>query len=651
MLAERPPTSGGSDEVEWDQKEMPFTEHLRELRQRLFICVGTIFGIGDPRAVAGAAADPDHRPHVLPRASTLNAFGPADAVWAIFKFAIYIAIVIGLPVILYQIWMFVVPAIHPKTRQAVYIYVAPSIVLAAAGIAFAHFVVIKRVIGGLLVHHQHDRARPTFGIEATINLVLLLFLAFALIFQTPVIMVLLARIGLINSKMLRTNRKYIGFGMMVVGAVLAPDGSPITMIAARRRRCTCSSRARSGSSCCWKNRGSARTKQPSRASRGVGELVHEFLVLFANILFAVSLFAVWGVLTLIGVIVDQGKGADFYWQNYTPVLARIVLRLHMDNIYHSPAYIGIIGLILVSMTVATFRRVIPARLPRAAPGEDRQDPAARIGRRSKARSSDVRARVERFFAQRGWQIRKREFGGEEWSFVDKHNWARRGVLVAHVGFVIIAAGTTIYWASGYSGQFTVLSGTTGDDPANRRDRRAQTIRLPDRSGRHQERDRLPADRLRLARGRHRQRRRRARRGHSRQPALRRRRREDLSGDLRLRRSRSCSPRTAARSPGRPRRRSRKARRSTFPARRARSSTARSSARSTAAPDQAGRPTRGPTIRASCSKPSTATRPLGDVLVPLGTAARPRRRLRADARRNTPSTRASSTATIPGSRWC
>ena len=80
-------------------------------------------------------------------------------------------------------------------------------------------------------------------------------------------------------------------------------------------------------------------------------------------LFAVSLFAVWGVMTLIGVIVDQNKGADFYWQNYTPALARIVLRLHLDNIYHSPAYIAIIGLILISMTVATFRRVIPARLP------------------------------------------------------------------------------------------------------------------------------------------------------------------------------------------------------------------------------------------------------------------------------------------------
>jgi sec-independent protein translocase protein TatC len=228
MLAARPPTSGGSDDSDWDQKEMPFTEHLRELRQRLFICAGTVFGI------AILALWPAQQ--LIPMITRtyfhgykLNAFGPADAVWAIFKFAIYIAIVIGLPVILYQIWMFIVPAIHPKTRKAVYIYVAPSILLAAAGIAFAHFLVLPRVVGALLTITS-SIAEPVFGIESTINLVLLLFLAFALIFQTPVVMILLARIGLVNSTLLRTNRKYIGFGMMVIGAVLAPDGSPLTML-------------------------------------------------------------------------------------------------------------------------------------------------------------------------------------------------------------------------------------------------------------------------------------------------------------------------------------------------------------------------------------------------------------------------------------
>ena len=231
-------------------------------------------------------------------------------------------------------------------------------------------------------------------------------------------------------------------------------------------------------------------------------LVDEFLTLFANIGFAVSLFAVWAVFTLIGVVVDQNKGSDFYWQNYTPALARIVLRLHLDNIYHSPAYIAIIGLILVSMTVATFKRVIPARLPALrAVKIDKIPLHAEFA--VTGEESDVRGRLERFFAGRGWQIRKREFGGDEWSFIDKHNWARRGVLVAHVGFVIIAAGTTVYWATGYSGQFTVLSGNTATIAQNRRDGRTQTIRLPYRPGHHQKRRRLPADRLRLARRRHR----------------------------------------------------------------------------------------------------------------------------------------------------
>ncbi len=123
------------------------------------------------------------------------------------------------------------------------------------------------------------------------------------------------------------------------------------------------------------------------------ELVNEFLILFANILFAVSLFAVWGVLTLIGVVVDQAKGDDFYWQNYSPLLARVVLRLHMDNIYHSPAYIGIIGLILISMTVATFRRVIPARLPALRPVKiDKIGLNASVS--VEGDESDVRARVQ-----------------------------------------------------------------------------------------------------------------------------------------------------------------------------------------------------------------------------------------------------------------
>jgi len=185
--------------------------------------------------------------------------------------------------------------------------------------------------------------------------------------------------------------------------------------------------------------------------------------LFAHVPFGVSLLAIWGLLTLIGVIIEQGKDASFYAAAYPPPIARLIERLDLDNIYHSAAYIGIIGLILCSMAAATFTKVIPRRIPRLNPVKIDAIPLhATIHVAGDA--DGARERLAAFFAAHGWQVRKREFGGTEWTFADKNNWARRGVLVAHIGFVLIAAGTTIYWAKGYSGQFAVLSGQTATIP-------------------------------------------------------------------------------------------------------------------------------------------------------------------------------------------
>ena len=205
---------------------------------------------------------------------------------------------------------------------------------------------------------------------------------------------------------------------------------------------------------------------PAARTNPFAEAYAEFVTLFANVLFAVSLFAVWGVLTIIGVVVDQGKDPSFYWQNYAPPLARLVLRLDLDNIYHSTAYVGIIGLILLSLAVCTFKRVIPARLPPLRAVKIEKIPLhASVTVRGE--ESAVRSRVAAFFTGRGWQVRNREIGGSEWTFADKQNWARRGVLVAHTGFVIIAAGTSIYWAKGFSGTTAVVSGQTITIPATK----------------------------------------------------------------------------------------------------------------------------------------------------------------------------------------
>jgi cytochrome c biogenesis protein len=186
-------------------------------------------------------------------------------------------------------------------------------------------------------------------------------------------------------------------------------------------------------------------------------LYDDFLCTFGNVLFAVSLFAVWGALTLVGVIVDQGRDPSVYFDDYTAPLARAILRLGFDNVYHSPWYVGIIGLIVLSLAVCTFKRVIPARLPSLHPVK-----VERIGLHAaietSGSASDVRRRIAALLTHDGWQVRGRLFDGIEWTFADKHNWARRGVLIAHLGFVIIAAGTTLYWARGFSGETAVLTG-------------------------------------------------------------------------------------------------------------------------------------------------------------------------------------------------
>ncbi len=226
MLAQRP-TPTADDEATWDQKEMPFTEHLRELRNRLFVALATV------GAIAVLLFWPSQfvirwMMHEYFGGIQLHAFGPADVIFTEFKFSVIGGIVLGLPILLQQLWLFVVPAVHPRTRRMVYAFILPSFLLAALGLAFAHFVVIPRVVAAL-IHITDAVATPTFGIAATLNFVILLLALFAIIFQTPIVLIGLARLGIVNSRSLMRHRRHALFGFFVGGGIAAPDGNPLTM--------------------------------------------------------------------------------------------------------------------------------------------------------------------------------------------------------------------------------------------------------------------------------------------------------------------------------------------------------------------------------------------------------------------------------------
>ena len=215
------------DEGGWDQKEMPFTEHLRELRNRLLIAIATVGAIAvllfwPSQFVIRAMMNAYFNGIVL------HAFGPADVILTELRFSVIGGIVIGLPVLLSQLWLFVVPAVHPRTRRMVYAFVLPSLLLAALGIAFAHFIVIPRVIAALL-RITSAVATPTFGIASTLNFVIVLLALFAIIFQTPIVLIGLARLGIVSAASLMHYRRHALFGFFVAGGFAAPDGNPVTM--------------------------------------------------------------------------------------------------------------------------------------------------------------------------------------------------------------------------------------------------------------------------------------------------------------------------------------------------------------------------------------------------------------------------------------
>jgi len=207
---------------------MPFTEHLRELRNRLMICIVTVgvlaLGLFWPSQFMINWLRNEYLGGM-----PLHAFAPTDVLFTEFRFSIYGAIVLGLPVIIYQVWLFIVPAFHPRTRRVVYLYTLPSILLSAFGIWFCHEFIVKRVLFALIAITQAV-ATETFGVASTLNIILLLFLAFALVFQTPTVLVALARIGVINVQMLQKYRRHSIMGILLLSGFAAPDASPVTMM-------------------------------------------------------------------------------------------------------------------------------------------------------------------------------------------------------------------------------------------------------------------------------------------------------------------------------------------------------------------------------------------------------------------------------------
>jgi sec-independent protein translocase protein TatC len=202
-------------------------EHLDELRTRIIVCV-LAFAVGFGLCFWQDEKVFDILNSPLPEGFKPITFGVTEPFLTTVTVAAYAGLVLALPVILYQLYAFVLPAFSPGERRVALPILLMVPVLFAAGIAFGYFIVLDRAVDFLLNFNEQQfniqvRARDYYSFVA------LMLVAMGLIFQVPMGILAVTRVGIVTPKQLREWRRYAYFVIVVVAALL-PTVDPVSLV-------------------------------------------------------------------------------------------------------------------------------------------------------------------------------------------------------------------------------------------------------------------------------------------------------------------------------------------------------------------------------------------------------------------------------------
>jgi len=205
--------------------QMPFTSHLEELRSRLIKSVLAIavaflgcFAIVDE--IFAVLAAPLRRLHI----SGLTLIGTAvtEAFFTKMKVAFAAAILVALPVLLWQAWQFVAPGLYEHEKRYTRTFVSFGSVFFIAGVVFCYEVVIELGLNFLLRRYEVIHVQPLIQIGDYLSLVSRLVLAFGVMFELPVLAFFFARVGLIDHRFLIRHIGYAVIAIALLAAILTP---------------------------------------------------------------------------------------------------------------------------------------------------------------------------------------------------------------------------------------------------------------------------------------------------------------------------------------------------------------------------------------------------------------------------------------------
>ncbi|MDG2288541.1 MAG: twin-arginine translocase subunit TatC [Woeseiaceae bacterium] len=206
-----------------DLAEGSLMSHLFELRNRLFIVVGSVFGvflclIPFSQQLLTFAAEPLTQ---FVASEQLQAIKPISPLTAQISLAFYIALFIAMPIVLYQVWAFVAPGLYRKEKRFASPLFISSILLFYAGLAFAYFVVLP-LIFGFIASFAAEIIDWKPDIAEYISFVMMIILVFGVAFETPVATVLTVWTGLTTPEKLGKARPYVFLGAFIIGMLLTP---------------------------------------------------------------------------------------------------------------------------------------------------------------------------------------------------------------------------------------------------------------------------------------------------------------------------------------------------------------------------------------------------------------------------------------------
>jgi sec-independent protein translocase protein TatC len=216
------------DPSEPDQfEEMTLLEHMEELRDRI---VKSVIAIGIAFIAGIFLAGPLlRRLQIEANATTgFDVVSPTDPITLYFKIALYIAIGIALPVLLWQVIGFLVPGLTKKEKRLLYLSIPFVVLLFLLGVAYAFFFAAPRALQ-FLSSFMPDIYEWTPEGNAVITFFLTLMLGLGLAFQLPVVMFILAKLGVASPQKMRSFRKYAVLILLILSAVITPSTDPFNM--------------------------------------------------------------------------------------------------------------------------------------------------------------------------------------------------------------------------------------------------------------------------------------------------------------------------------------------------------------------------------------------------------------------------------------